>query len=72
VPTYVGIDASVNVMNIKVSAFDLRAGASAGSGVGFKDYSVGGKVMGTGITIGKRVSISVPGLESEINFGCFF
>ena len=68
----VGVDASVNLVDMKASAFDCKIGLSASTGGGIRDDSVEVKALGTGITLGRKVGISVAGTSFGIDFGRFF
>ena len=68
----VGVDASVNLVDMKASVFDGKIGLSAKTGVGVKDDSVEVKAFGTGITLGRKVGISVLGTSFGIDFGRLF
>lgn len=57
-PVYAGADAKLNFIDLKASVFDAEVGLSAQTDLGFKDYSMGGHVLGKGCTVGKRVSVS--------------
>ncbi|KAJ7849620.1 hypothetical protein B0H13DRAFT_1875475 [Mycena leptocephala] len=64
--------AAVNLVGGQVSVFDATLGFGVGTGVGIRDEAIEVKVLGCGITVGKRVGISVFGNKIEINFGRFF
>jgi hypothetical protein len=57
---------------MKASAFDCKLGLSASTGVGVRDDSVEVKALGTGITLGRKVGISVLGSSFGIDFGRLF
>ena len=67
-----GVDLSVNLVDMKASAFDCKLGLSASTGVGVKDDSIKVEALGTGITLGRKVGISVLGNSFGIDFGRFF
>ncbi|KAJ7476572.1 hypothetical protein FB451DRAFT_1033085, partial [Mycena latifolia] len=70
--TYIGYEASVNLVGGKVSAFDATLGFGIGSGIGIRDEAIEIEALGCGFTVGKRIGISVFGNSIEINFGRFF
>jgi len=69
---YIGADAAVNLVGGQVSVFDANLGFGVGSGIGIRDEAIEVKLVGCGITVGKRIGISVFGNKIEINFGRFF
>jgi hypothetical protein len=69
---YIGADAAVNLVGGQVSVFDANLGFGVGTGIGIRDEAIEVKVVGCGITVGKRIGISVFGNKIEINFGRFF
>lgn len=71
-PTYVGADASINLLDAKASVFDLKLGVGVETGAGIKDGSLDGHVLGCGFTFGKKMSISVFGNSIGIDIGRFF
>ncbi|KAJ7023195.1 hypothetical protein C8F04DRAFT_1306148 [Mycena alexandri] len=70
--TWIGIDAALNLVSGQVSVFNATLGLGLASGAGIRDEAVEVKLLGCGITVGKRVGISVAGSSVEINFGRFF
>jgi hypothetical protein len=70
-PIYAGVDAQVNLVDLKASVFDLNLGVGVKTDIGVKDYSVGGHVLGCGFTVGKKTSISAWGSTIGIDFGRF-
>ncbi|KAJ7201212.1 hypothetical protein C8J57DRAFT_979651, partial [Mycena rebaudengoi] len=70
--TWIGVNAALNLVSGKVSVFDVTLGVGLATGAGVRDEAAEVKVLGCGITVGKRVGISVFGSSVEINFGRFF
>jgi hypothetical protein len=69
---YVGAEANLVLMSSSVSIFDLKLALGADTGIGIKDDSVAITVIGTGITVGRKMGISVLGTEFSIDFGKLF
>ncbi|CCF31724.1 hypothetical protein CH063_04315, partial [Colletotrichum higginsianum] len=67
-PVYAGAEAKLNFLELKGSVFDAEVGLSAQTDLRFKDYSMGGHVLGIGCTVGKRVSVSTPFGSVEMDF----
>ena len=57
--TYVGANAGVSLIGGNVSAVDFNVGAGVSTGVGIQDDSVQAKVAGCGVSIGRKMGISV-------------
>lgn len=58
---YAGIDAHVNLVNIEGGPFTANLGLGADTDVGIKDESVSVHYLGTGVTLGSTIGISVFG-----------
>ncbi|KAJ7440232.1 hypothetical protein FB451DRAFT_1300565 [Mycena latifolia] len=69
--TWIGVNAALNLVSGKVSVFDAILGVGIATGAGIRDEAIEVKLLGCGITVGKRVGISVFGSSVEINFGRF-
>ncbi|KAK3386486.1 hypothetical protein B0H63DRAFT_467853 [Podospora didyma] len=72
VPTYFSAGAQVNLVKLKASAFSMNAGLGVKTDIGLTDYSLNGHLLGTGITFGKKMAISVFGFEFGFDFGALF
>lgn len=70
--SYIGVDASVNLVVGTVSIFDAKLGFGVSSGFGIRDEAVEVKALGCGFTVGKRIGISIFDNSFEINFGRLF
>lgn len=70
--TYAGAGAELNLFKADASVFDLKLGVGVETGAGIRNGSLDAHVAGCGVTIGKRMSISVFGNEIGIDFGKFF
>jgi hypothetical protein len=70
--TYIGGGASLNLIDGKVSVFNIKLGAGVSSGIGITDDSVTFKLLGTGLQIGRVVSISALDNSFGIDFGRVF
>lgn len=64
-----GIGLSANLVNASASVFDLTLGVGVDTGVGIKDDSFTAEVLGCGITLGRKVGISVLGSSFGVDFG---
>lgn len=64
---YIGAGASLNLIKTSASIFDLTLGAGVDTGFGIKDDSVTIKALGTGITVGRKIGISVLGSSFDID-----
>lgn len=71
-PVYAGVDAKINLVDLKASLFDLNLGLGLQTDIGVKDFSVGGHLAGCGFTVGKRTSISAWGSTFAIDLGRLF
>ena len=71
-PLGAGVDVSANLFSTKASVFDCTLGVGASTGGGVKDDSVKVEVLGTGITVGRKIGISVLGSSFGIDFGRLF
>lgn len=58
-PLYAGAGVGFNLAGGSASIFDFNLGVGLSTGVGLKDESVELKVAGTGVTVGRKISISV-------------
>jgi len=70
--TYVGVDASANVLETNVGCFSSTVGVGVSTGAGIKDGSASVKVAGCGVTIGRKVGVSFLSTSVGIDFGYFF
>jgi len=68
--TGVGLCATANLVDLKASIFDLNLGIGANCQVGWSDddKAVKVEVLGCGITIGRKVAISVFGSSFGVDF----
>ena len=64
-----GVALSINLVDAKVAVFGLTLGVGVDTGVGVKDDSLEIEFLGTGITIGRKVGISVLGSSFGVDFG---
>ena len=65
----IGVGVSANLVNASASVFDLTLGVGVDTGVGIKDDSFTAEVLGCGITLGRKVGISVLGSSFGVDFG---
>ncbi|KAF9987714.1 hypothetical protein BGZ65_002228 [Modicella reniformis] len=72
VGTYMGVDANVTLMKTQASIFDAQIGLGVDTGFGIKDDSVEVELAGCGITLGRKVGISVFGTNFSVDFGQLF
>ncbi|KAF9137262.1 hypothetical protein BGX30_010404 [Mortierella sp. GBA39] len=72
VGTYVGVDANVSLVKAQASIFDAQIGLGVDTGVGIKDDSVQLEVAGCGVTLGRKVAVSVFGTSFGVDFGRLF
>ncbi|KAF9537297.1 hypothetical protein EC957_008497 [Mortierella hygrophila] len=72
VGTYLGVDANVSLVKAQASIFDAQLGLGVDTGVGIKDESVQLKVAGCGVTLGRKVAVSVFGTSFGVDFGRLF
>ncbi|KAG9063304.1 hypothetical protein KI688_004186 [Linnemannia hyalina] len=72
VGTYLGVDANVSLMKAQASIFDAQIGLGVDTGVGIKDDSVQMEVGGCGVTLGRKVAVSVFGTSFGVDFGRLF
>jgi len=70
--TYVGVNASANLMDANVSIFNAKLGVGVSSGVGIDDDSASVKLAGCGVTVGRKIGISVLDCEIGVDFGKLF
>ena len=70
--THAEANAGVSLIGGSVSAFDFNLGAGVSTGGGIKDDSVSAKFLGTGVTLGRKVGISVFDNEISVDFGKLF
>ncbi len=68
-PLYAGAGVGVKLAGGSVSIFDFNLGAGLSTGIGIKDESINLKLAGTGVRVGKKVSISVFDNSFGIDFG---
>ena len=69
---FMGAGASICLVGGQVSIFNFKLGAGVSTGAGIKDDSVSVKVLGCGVTVGRKVGISVFGSEFGVDFGKLF
>ncbi|KAF9459271.1 hypothetical protein BDZ94DRAFT_1052368 [Collybia nuda] len=67
--SYIGRDASLNLVSGHASIFDFKVGVAASTGIGIKDGAVEAKLLGCGFSLGKRVELSIFGTGFGVNFG---
>ena len=65
-------EAGVHLPKVEASAFDLNLGVGLDTGGGIKDDSLEVKALGCGVTVGRKVGISVFGASFGIDFGKLF
>ena len=58
-PLYAGAGVGFNLAGGSASIFDFNLGAGLSTGAGLKDESIELKLAGTGVTVGRKISISV-------------
>ena len=64
--TYAGADAKLKLAGGSAGPVDLNLGVGVSSGVGIKDDSVNVKVAGCGVTVGRKIGVSV--FDNSISF----
>ena len=64
-----GVGISANLIDAEASVFDATLGVGLDTEVGVHDDSFTVEVLGTGITLGRKVGISVLGSHFGIDFG---
>ena len=64
-PMYAGAGIGFNLAGGQASIFDFNLGVGLSTGIGLKDESVELKAAGTGVTVGRKISISV----LDVSFG---
>ena len=64
-----GVGVSANLIDAHASVFDLTLGVGLDTGSGIKDDSFTLEFLGTGITFGRKVGISIAGTEFGVDFG---
>jgi len=69
---FVGAGAELKLVGGSVSIFDLKLALGVGTQFGIKDDSLNLEVLGTGVTVGRKMGISVLGSEFAIDFGRLF
>lgn len=67
-----GAGAGIHLAEGSVSIFDLKLGLGVSTGAGIKDDSVELKVLGCGVTVGRKLAISVFDTGFGIDFGKLF
>lgn len=72
VPVYAGAGASANLVDMEAGPFTGTLGAGVDSEVGYKDQSVGFKVLGSGVRVERVCEISVFGSKIGIDWGKLF
>lgn len=70
--SYAGINTALNLTGGSVSIFDLQIGVGIDSGAGIKDDSITLKIAGTGIQVGRKISVSVLGSSFGADLGRLF
>eukprot|EP00312_Isochrysidales_sp_CCMP1244_P004096 CAMPEP_0196689168 /NCGR_PEP_ID=MMETSP1090-20130531/17706_1 /TAXON_ID=37098 /ORGANISM="Isochrysis sp, Strain CCMP1244" /LENGTH=192 /DNA_ID=CAMNT_0042028145 /DNA_START=58 /DNA_END=633 /DNA_ORIENTATION=+ len=68
-PAGFDVGAGVSLAGGSVSVFDFNIGAGVGIAAGINDDSVEVKVLGTGVTIGRKVGFSVSAARLELILG---
>ncbi|EOD32036.1 hypothetical protein EMIHUDRAFT_202581 [Emiliania huxleyi CCMP1516] len=68
-PAGFDVGAGVSLAGGSVSDFDFNIGAGVGTAAGINDDSVEVKVLGTGVTIGRKVGFPVLGSSFGIDLG---
>ena len=71
-PVGAGVDASLNAVDVKLGPLDATVGLSASTGVGINDDSLKVELLGTGISLGRRIGVSIFGFSVGIDFGRLF
>jgi hypothetical protein len=72
VPVYAGVGASANIVDVEAGPVTGTVGLGVDAEVGYKDQSVGFKVLGTGVRLGRVCEISVLGSKIGIDWGKLF
>ena len=65
--TFIGAGANLELAGGSVSIFDLKLAAGVDTGIGIKDDSLTVEVLGTGLSVGRRLGVSVLGSEFAID-----
>lgn len=63
------ISARADLVDGRIGALSGRLGVGIDTGVQTKDSSVRAEILGTGFTLGRKVGVSVLGIDFEIDFG---
>ncbi|KAH6855603.1 hypothetical protein B0I37DRAFT_350760 [Chaetomium sp. MPI-CAGE-AT-0009] len=71
VPVYAGADAGAYLVDADVGAFHGALGLAADTEIGCKDQSIGCKVLGCGLKVGRVCEVSVFGSSIGIDWGKF-
>jgi hypothetical protein len=72
IPVYIGVGASINLVDAEAGPFTGTLGVGVDEEFGFRDESVGFKVLGTGLRVGRVCEISVLGSKIGIDWGKLF
>ena len=72
VPTYVGVEAGLNLFVAKASVFDVEFGIGVDTSIGINQSSFEAQVAGCGLVIGRRIGISLMGAKVAVDLGTFF
>ena len=70
--TFVGAGCGIQLAEGSVSIFSLSLGLGLSTGGGIKDDSLTFKVLGTGLTVGRKLALSVHDVEFGVDFGKLF
>merc|ERR1712038_500985 len=70
--TYAGAEVGAHLFKGNVSIFEGKLGAEASTGGGIKDDSLDVKVLGCGVTVGRKVGVQVAGTGFSVDFGKIF
>lgn len=70
--TFIGAGASLELVGGSASIFELKLAIGVDTGIGIKDDSLSVEVLGTGLSIGRKVGVTVLGSEFAIDFGRVF
>lgn len=70
--TFLGAGVGIHLAEGSVSIFDLKLGVGVSTGGGIKDDSLELKVLGCGLTVGRKLAISVFDTSFGIDFGKLF
>ena len=68
-PTYAGVEARLKLAGGSVLFVDANLGLGVSSGIGIKDDSLDAKLAGCGVTVGRKIGVSVFDNSFSIDLG---